>query len=128
MTQQVTKGIKISVETNFEGMFYKDYKMHYAFGYQITIDNQSNDTVQLESRFWEIKDALSETITVSGEGVIGQKPILKTGERHTYKSGCLLIGPFGAMKGYYNMANFTTNRKFIVNIPSFKLSAPYTLN
>ncbi|MBT8295858.1 MAG: Co2+/Mg2+ efflux protein ApaG [Gramella sp.] len=128
MTQQVTKGIKISVETNFEGMFYKELKLHYAFGYQITIENQSNDAVQLKSRFWEIKDALFETKTVSGEGVIGKKPILKPGESHTYKSGCLLIGPFGAMKGYYKMENFTTGRKFIVNIPSFKLSAPYALN
>jgi len=41
MVQQVTQGIKISVETNFEGTFYKNYKIHYAFQYQITIENQS---------------------------------------------------------------------------------------
>ena len=128
MTQQVTKGIKISVETHFEGMFYKNYKMHFAFGYRITIENQSNDSVQLKSRFWEIKDALNQTETVSGEGVIGKQPVLKPGESYTYKSGCLLTGPFGAMKGHYNMINFTTRKKFNVNIPSFKLSATYALN
>jgi len=128
MIQQVTSGIKISVETNFEGTFYKNYKIHFAFGYQITIENQSKDSVQLTSRFWKIKDALNETEIVQGEGVIGKKPVLKPGESHTYSSGCLLTSPFGAMSGYYNMVNFTSTKKFKVSIPSFKLSAGFALN
>ncbi|SDR67216.1 ApaG protein [Gillisia sp. Hel1_33_143] len=128
MIQQVTSGIKISVETNFEGTFYKNYKIHFAFGYQITIENQSKDSVQLTSRFWKIKDALNKTEIVQGEGVIGKKPVLKPGESHTYSSGCLLTSPFGAMSGYYNMVNFTTTKKFKVSIPSFKLSAAFALN
>lgn len=128
MIQQVTSGIKISVETSFEGSFYKNHKMTFAFGYQITIENQSKDSVQLTSRFWEIKDSLNKTEIVQGEGVIGQKPILKPGESHTYTSGCLLTSPFGSMRGYYNMINFTTSKKFKVTIPSFKLSAPFALN
>lgn len=128
MIQQVTKGIKVSVETHFEGMFYKNYKMHFAFGYKIRIDNQGTDEVQLESRFWKIKDCLNETETVSGEGVIGKQPRLKPGESHTYQSGCLLTGPFGAMSGHYNMKNFGNSKNFQVLIPSFKLSAPYALN
>ena len=128
MVQQVTSGIKISVETSFEGSFYKNHKMTFAFGYQITIENQSKDSVQLTSRFWRIKDALNNTEIVQGEGVIGQKPVLKPGESHTYNSGCLLTSPFGSMRGYYNMINFTSSRKFKVTIPSFKLSAPFALN
>lgn len=128
MIQQVTRGIKISIETNFEGTFYKNYKVHFAFGYQITIENQSKDSVQLNSRFWKIKDALNRTEIVEGEGVIGKKPVIKPGESHTYKSGCLLTSPFGAMSGFYSMINFTSTRKFKVTIPSFKLSAPFALN
>lgn len=128
MTQQVTSGIKISVQTNFEGTFYRNYKIQFAFGYLITIENQSKDSVQLTSRFWRIKDALNETEIVQGEGVIGEKPVIKPGETHSYSSGCLLTAPFGAMSGHYNMVNFTTTRKFKVTIPSFKLSAPYALN
>ena len=112
MVQQVTKGIKISVETTFEGTFYKNYKMQFAFGYRITIENQSKDSVQLNSRHWEILDALNNIETVDGEGVIGKKPVLRPGESHTYNSGCLLTSPFGAMGGYYNMINFTTTKKF----------------
>ncbi len=128
MVQQVTRGIKISVDTTFEGTFYKNYKIHFAFGYQITIENQSKDSVQLTSRFWEIKDSLNNTEIVEGEGVIGKKPVLKPGESHTYNSGCLLSSPFGAMKGHYNMVNFTSTRKFKVLIPGFKLSTPFALN
>lgn len=128
MVQQVTKGIKISVNTTFEGTFYKNYKIHFAFGYKITIENQSKNSVQLTSRFWEIKDALNNTEIVEGEGVVGKKPVLKPGESHSYSSGCLLSSPFGAMKGYYNMVDLTSTRKFQVMIPSFKLSAPFALN
>lgn len=128
MIQQVTRGIKISIETNFEGTFYKNYRVHFAFGYQITIENQSKDSVQLTSRFWKIKDALNRTEIVEGEGVIGKKPVIKPGESHTYKSGCLLTSPFGSMSGFYSMINFTSTRKFRVAIPAFKLSAPFALN
>lgn len=128
MIQQVTRGIKISIETNFEGTFYKNYRVHFAFGYQITIENQSKDSVQLTSRFWRIKDALNRTEIVEGEGVIGKKPVIKPGESHSYKSGCLLTSPFGSMSGFYSMINFTSTRKFKVAIPSFKLSAPFALN
>jgi len=128
MVQQVTSGIKISVETTFEGTFYKNYKVHFAFGYKVTIENQSKNSVQLNSRYWEISDALNNVEIIEGEGVIGKKPVLKPGESHTYNSGCLLTSPFGAMQGYYNMVNFSDTKKFKVAIPTFKLSAPFALN
>lgn len=128
MVQQVTSGIKISVETTFEGTFYKNYKVHFAFGYKVSIENQSKVSVQLYSRHWRILDALNNMEIIEGEGVIGKKPILKPGESHTYTSGCLLTSPFGAMQGHYNMVNFTNASNFKVYIPSFKLSAPFALN
>ncbi|WP_047247667.1 Co2+/Mg2+ efflux protein ApaG [Maribacter thermophilus] len=128
MTTQVTKGIKISVKTNFEGTFFKNYKMHYAFGYTITIENQSKDSVQLNSRHWRIYDSLNDLETLDGEGVIGKKPVIMPGDSHTYSSGCLLTSPIGAMRGHYNMVNFTTGERFRVYIPTFKFSAPFALN
>jgi ApaG protein len=128
MVQQVTCGIKISVETTYEGSFYKNYKIQYAFGYTVTIENQSKDSVQLNARHWEILDALNNVEIVSGEGVIGKKPVLQPGESYTYTSGCLLTSPFGAMQGHYSMVNFTTTKNFLVTIPTFKLSAPFAIN
>ena len=128
MVTQITRGIKISVNTSFEGTYFKNYKIHFAFSYEITIENYSKDSVQLITRHWEIFDSLNEIEVVDGEGVIGKKPVLKPGETHTYSSGCLLSSPHGAMKGFFNMINFTTTKNFRVIVPVFRLSAPYALN
>jgi ApaG protein len=128
MVTQITKGIKISVLTSFEGTYFKNYKIHFAFSYQITIDNQSKDSVQLTSRHWEIYDALNNKEIVDGEGVVGKKPVIRPGESHTYSSGCLLSSPIGAMNGFYNMINFTSTKSFKVIIPTFRFSAPFALN
>ena len=128
MISQITKGIKISVKTSFEGTYFKNYQIHFAFSYEIMIENQGKDYVQLESRHWEIKDALKKYEFVDGEGVLGKKPVIKPGEKHVYSSGCLLTSPFGSMKGYYNMINFSTTRKFKGVIPTFTLSAPFAIN
>lgn len=128
MVQQITQGIKISVKTNFEGAFYRNNKICFAFGYTINIENQSKDSVQLVSRHWEIMDALKPIEFVDGDGVVGLKPVIAPGESHKYTSGCLLSSPFGAMTGYYNMINFSTTSKFKVDVPTFKLSAPFAQN
>lgn len=128
MVTQITRGIKISVLTTFEGTYFKNHRMHFAFSYNITIENHSKDSVQLLSRHWEIFDALNYPEIVDGEGVIGKKPVLKPGETHNYSSGCLLCSPFGTMKGHFNMVNFTTGKAFKVIVPAFKLSAAFALN
>lgn len=128
MVTQITSGIKISVSSSFEGTYFKNYKLHYAFSYLITIENQSKDLVQLNSRHWEIFDSLNNIEIVDGEGVIGKKPVIKPGEKHSYSSGCLLSSPIGAMKGFYKMINLNTTKTFQVLIPAFKLCAPFALN
>ena len=128
MVSQITRGIKISVLTSFEGTYFKNYRIHFAFSYEIKIENHSKDSVQLTSRHWEIYDSLNDLEVVDGEGVIGKKPVLKPGEFHTYSSGCLLCSPYGAMKGYFDMVNFTTTKTFNVIVPTFRLCAPFALN
>ena len=128
MVTQITRGIKISVLTSFEGTYFKNYKLHFAFSYEISIENHSKDSVQLISRHWEILDSLNDLEIVDGEGVVGKKPVLKPGETYKYNSGCLLASSFGAMSGYFNMINFTTTRSFKVAVPTFRLSSPFALN
>ena len=128
MVQQVTKGIKISITTNFEGNRYQNSKVYYAFSYSITIENQSSDTVQLLSRQWNIFDSLNDLEIVEGEGVVGKKPILKPRQSYTYSSHCFLVSPIGSMNGHYNMINFTTAENFKVSIPTFQLMLPAIFN
>ena len=128
MIQQVTRGIKISVETKYEGSFLKDNVLNYAFTYEIEIENQSKSAVQLLTRHWKIIEALNKIQYVNGNGVVGKKPVIKPGEVHKYKSGCLLSSAVGAMKGAYIMIDFSSTKKFNAEIPHFKLTAPFVLN
>ena len=64
MVQQVTNGIKISVTSNFEGTNYQNFRLFFAFSYEVTIENQSNDTVQLLERQWTIFDSLNHNEVV----------------------------------------------------------------
>lgn len=128
MRTQVTKGIRVSVQTSFEGTFFKNYRMHYAFGYTITIENLTKESVQLTARHWDVFDALKEVETIDGEGVIGRKPVIAPGKSHTYSSGCLLASPIGAMRGHYQMVAFGKSREFQVKIPTFKFAAPFAIN
>ena len=82
MVTQITKGIKISVDTFFQGTYYRESKLQYAFEYSISIENQSSEVVQLNSRHWVILDSLNNEEVVNGEGVIGQKPVIRPGQIH----------------------------------------------
>ena len=128
MIQQITRGIRVSVETKFKGSFPKENILHHGFIYTITIENQSKDVVQLLSRHWKITETTSNTQYVNGDGVVGKKPVVKPGETHIYKSECLITSPIASMIGTYIMINFTSTKKFNVDIPPFKLNIPSILN
>jgi ApaG protein len=122
MIEQITKGIKISVKTKFNGTSYRNNRLYYVFAYFITIENNSLNTVQLTDRFWRIFDSLNKTEIVEGEGVVGQSPILKPNDQYSYSSGCFLESTIGAMTGYYKMTNIDTLENFKVHIPTFQLT------
>ena len=128
MVQQITKGIKISVKTKYEGLRIQGFRKYYIFSYCVTIENHSKDAVQLVSRHWEIFDSLKKVEIIEGEGVIGEKPILSPKKAYTYTSSCHLISPLGSMHGFFNMINFTTTKRFKVVIPKFQLTLPQILN
>lgn len=128
MVQQITRGIKVSVITRFEGTYHRGLQAFYAFSYTVSIENTSDQPVQLEDRHWIISDTLNAIEEVKGPGVVGETPVLNSGHKHTYQSGCELQSPFGSMKGYYGMRNLDTGEKFQVGIPLFKLTAPFAIN
>ena len=126
--QQITKGIKISVKTKEEGFIQENELDYYTFSYEITIENNSLDTVQLIERHWEIFDALNYKEFVDGKGVVGETPILSPQESYTYKSGTFLQSNIGAMSGFFTMENIRNKTSFKVTIPTFNLSTIASLN
>lgn len=99
----------------------------YVFAYTITVENTGEVPAQLISRHWIITDADLRIQEVRGEGVVGEQPVLKPGERFQYTSGCALNTPFGSMKGSYQM-RAADGTEFEATIPEFSLSGPRTLH
>ena len=128
MVTEITKGIKISVETEYQPAYSSPSQYHYVFTYKVTIENQSENTIQLLRRHWYIHDAGFIIREVEGEGVVGQQPILEPGQHHQYVSGCNLKSGIGKMKGTYLMERIVDGQHFEANIPAFNMVAPFKLN
>ena len=58
---------------------YRRLPLPLLFSYHVTISNESDRVVQLQSRHWVIRDSNGKTEEVRGPGVIGVKPILLPG-------------------------------------------------
>lgn len=126
--QAITQGVKVSVETEYQAAYSSPSQFHYVFTYRITIENQSEFTVQLLSRRWQIADAGYTARTVEGEGVVGQQPVLEPGQSHQYVSGCNLKSGLGKMEGEYIMERIVDGTRFEVKVPAFHMMAPIRLN
>ena len=75
------------------------------WSYHVRIENGSERAVQLLSRRWSIIDGRGTLHKVIGEGVVGEMPLIATGESFDYVSGCPLDTPSGAMHGSYRMVD-----------------------
>jgi len=128
MVTEVTQGIKVTVETEYQPSYSSPSQYHYVFTYRITIENQGDFTIQLMRRHWHIHDAAFTTREVEGEGVVGQQPVLEPGQTHQYVSGCNLKSGVGKMLGTYLMERVVDGATFQVIIPEFTMVAPLRLN
>jgi ApaG protein len=128
MSTAITEGIQISVKTQFRPDL-SDLELHnYFFNYRIEMVNHNSFPVQLLNRDWFIFDSLEDTSYVSGEGVVGEQPVLDPGQKFSYISGCELNSEIGTMHGFYTFKNLTSGGLLQVNIPLFHLYYPGKLN
>ena len=117
MITQVTSGVKVSVEVFYRPDQSNAVLGHHIFAYRITITNNSEYSVQLQRRHWFIIDSNSTNREVEGEGVVGEQPIIGTGESYQYISGCNLESEIGKMYGTYLMERLIDKKQFYVRIP-----------
>jgi ApaG protein len=128
MVTEITQGVKVTVETEYQPAYSSPGQFHFVFTYRITIENQGDYTVQLKRRKWLIHDAGFDIQEVEGEGVVGQQPVLEPGQSHQYVSGCNLKSGLGKMHGHYAMERVVDGAGFRVSIPGFSLIAPMRMN
>lgn len=119
----IIDNILIKAESAYIEAQSKPEKKHYVFSYTITIINSSDETIQLLSRHWLIKDSNYRIEEVVGEGVVGEQPILEPNQGFQYSSGAMLQTDVGTMEGFYHF-KLTDNSKIKVTIPLFVLSVP----
>jgi ApaG protein len=123
----VTAGIRVYVRTEFRADRSQPSAGRWLFSYTIRISNEGRAPAKLVSRHWIITDANGEREEVIGDGVVGQQPILGSGESFEYTSFCVLKTPHGSMRGTYQMAREDGDR-FEAEIAPFSLVAPGFLN
>lgn len=128
MATQITKGIRISVTTIYNKEESNSELSQHLFTYLVTIENNSDYSVRLLRRHWNIFDSCGDYSEIEGEGVVGTQPVLAPGEVYEYNSYCNLKTELGKMHGSYIMERLTDHSQFTVHIPEFYLQAPHKLN
>jgi ApaG protein len=122
--EEITRDIKIAVEPNFLDDQSDPEENRYLWSYRVTIENKSELTVQLLSRYWRITDGRGRVREIRGDGVIGEQPVIAPGRAFEYTSGAPLETPSGFMIGTYHM-RASSGESFEVGIPMFALESPY---
>ena len=87
MYRALTRQIEVTVEPNFMPERSSAEKSQYFWSYTIVITNSGPETVQLQTRHWIITDATGRKQEVRGDGVVGEQPVLASGDRFEYTSG-----------------------------------------
>lgn len=128
MITAVTYGVKISVESIYRKDLSNAENSIFFFNYRVEIENTNSFEVQLLNRHWYIFDSLNPAREVKGDGVVGEQPTLRPGQKHVYVSGCDIHSEIGYMKGYYSFLKLDTNEIFRVPVPQFQMISTPKLN
>ena len=122
-SEATTRGIRVRVDPEYDPHRSRPEAEHWFFLYTVTIENRSEETVQLLTRHWIITDGNGQVEEVRGPGVVGEQPVLDPGDSFRYTSGCPLTTDVGKMEGSYQMTS-TSGGSFDVAIAPFTLAAP----
>lgn len=118
-----TRGIAVSVQPTYLETRSSPDKSQYFWAYRVIIENQGRETVQLLSRHWMIANSRGKLTEVKGPGVVGEQPVLRSGESFEYTSGAPLDTPSGMMGGAYQMES-ESGEHFDIEIPTISLDRP----
>jgi len=120
--EATTRGITVRVAPRFLDEQSDPDAGQWAWSYHVRIENGTAGDVQLLGRHWIITDAHGRVEHVRGDGVVGDQPVIASGDSFDYVSGCPLPTSSGTMAGSYTMAVRET--VFEVAIPLFSLDVP----
>ena len=128
MSTEITQGIKVSVDTSYEGRYTNKEGVWYVFSYDIEIENLTLQSIRIMNRQWNIFDSRLGMHVVEGEGIVGEQPEILPGKSHRYQSSCHLAGTFGYMEGVYGAIREADGKKLSIQVPRFELWTPWMKN
>mmetsp|Transcript_13929 Transcript_13929/g.50724 ORF Transcript_13929/g.50724 Transcript_13929/m.50724 type:complete len:347 (+) Transcript_13929:125-1165(+) len=92
-----TEGVQIELTTDV----YSEDDLHWSYRVRVT-NTRSTGAIRVVSRYWAIKDAFGNIVsTISGEGIVGQQPIVRAGRTFEYVSGVELPTLSGSIGGHF---------------------------
>lgn len=121
--QQSLEGITITVTPHYVAEKSAPENDYYFFAYQVLVENDSLERVQLINRHWIIRDGQKRERFINGEGVTGKRPFIEPGECFEYQSFCPLSTPTGNMRGKFEFVN-DADERFWRPIPLFFFRTP----
>ena len=121
---QTTRHITVRVQPFYLDEESAPEQSHFVWAYHVRIENNGEETVQLLTRHWVITDSTGNVREVRGDGVVGEQPVLRSGESFEYTSGTPLTTSSGIMAGEYNMVT-EGGERFDALIPAFSLDSPH---
>ena len=122
-----TQNVRVQVRARYSPAHSSPTASRWFFLYTIRISNEGEATVQLLNRHWTIVDGTGRTEEVHGPGVVGEQPILESGQAFEYTSGCPLPTPFGSMAGVFDMQRADGTR-FEAEVALFQLIQPASIH
>lgn len=94
----------------------------HIFIYFITIDNQSAYDVTITGRRWLLHGRDKRIHVVEGDGVVGEKPRIRSGESFSFNSFHMVEDSVLAVGGFHGVDS--EGRHILVRIPAFPLQLP----
>lgn len=113
--------LDIDVKTTYLAEDSLPGQAQYVFLYTVTIENAGTVAALLLRRHWVITDANGKRTEVVGEGVVGEQPYLRPGDKYQYTSMTNIKTPVGFMHGSYQLIA-DDGVMFDAPIPAFRLA------
>ena len=94
----------------------------HPFVYFVSIFNDSPIAVTLRGRKWVVVERGGETTVVEGEGIVGQQPVIESGEHFSYNS-YHVVGGEALVRGAFFVESAAGAWGY-TRIPEFQLKIP----
>ncbi len=95
----------------------------HSFVYFISIHNGSDRTITIKGRKWVVTNSRDEVTAIEGDGVVGEFPVLRPGEKFSYNSRHILDTPRAIAQGSY-LGVDESGVRVVVRIPTFEMVVP----